>query len=167
MPIDWLYRGKIISSGIHRTPEFDYEIVKHPGAVTLIPIADNGDIVFVEQYRHAVGRHLLELPAGCLEEGEEPHSAAQRELREEIGHRAGRLTPLTSFFPSPGFCNEHVHIYLAEELAHDPLIAEDTHSIRVVSLPFNEALQRVLDGNIQDAKTIMGVLLYNQRRGHA
>ena len=92
------------------------EIVRHPGSVVVVPVADDGALVLVRQYRHAVGRHVWELPAGTLKPGEEPESAAMRECQEEIGLIAGRLDSLGAYYPTPGYCDEVMHFYRATGL---------------------------------------------------
>jgi len=98
-----------------------FDLVVHPGAVTLIPIDDQQRVLFVRQYRHAVAKELLELPAGTLEIGEEPEVCASREVREETGMSAGKLTKVGEFFLVPGYSTEYMYIYLAEQLKFEPL----------------------------------------------
>ena len=117
-----VYEGKVVSLRVDEIAlpaggTATREVVEHPGAVVIIALDDDGEVALVRQYRHAIRRYLLELPAGGLEPGEEPLAAAQRELREEVGVEAARWTSLGYFFSSPGFANEMLHVFLAEELA--------------------------------------------------
>lgn len=141
------------------------EVVEHPGAVLLLALDSEDNIFLVRQYRHPVGRSLLELPAGTLEEGEEPEACAQRELREETGFRSGRLEPLGGMFMTPGYCNEYIHLFLATDLEESPLDTGDEEDIRTLRLPLAEALRLVESGEIEDAKTIAALLLLARRRG--
>jgi len=140
-----------------------YDLVLHPGAVAMIPIDNEGKIVFVKQWRRAVEQILLELPAGCLEIDEEPIDCAGRELREEIGQEASEITPLGGFFTAPGFCNEYIHLFLAQGLKPNPLIGDDTDEIDVISLSVDEAMDQIEEGKIIDAKTIAGIYRYTRR----
>jgi ADP-ribose pyrophosphatase len=134
------------------------EVVTHPGgAVALATLAD-GNILFVRQPRYPLGRDLLELPAGKLDAGEDPSNSVLRELEEETGYRAGRIQHLCSFYTSPGFCNELLHLYRAEELTLTRQNLEHDEHISVESYALPEAIEMVSDGRIQDAKTIIGLL---------
>ena len=113
----------------------------------------------VRQYRYAVGETLLEAPAGIVEEGEEPCETAQRELQEEVGLIAGDLRKLGEFWATPGFCNEMMHAYVARNLRHSVLDADDDENITVVAVPMAEAVDMIAAGEIRDAKTIAALLL--------
>jgi ADP-ribose pyrophosphatase len=121
----------------------------------------------VRQYRHPAVRYLLEAPAGTLEEGEAPEEGAARELEEELGLVAGKLEKLTEFFVSPGFCEEKMWVYLATELTATTQRLEDDEILEVMRLPFAEALEMITDGEIEDAKTIIGLMLAAPRVGPA
>ncbi|BDG59948.1 NUDIX hydrolase [Caldinitratiruptor microaerophilus] len=135
------------------------EVVEHPGAVVMVPILDGGRVLMVRQFRYAAQETLLELPAGTLKRGEDPREAAQRELQEEVGYRAGRLTHLTSFYSAPGFCTELLHLYLAEELTPSKLDGDEDEDIEVEVLPIGTALERAIGGGLRDAKTLAGLFL--------
>lgn len=138
------------------------EVIRHPGAVVIVPLEDDGRVVLVRQYRAAVGADLVELPAGKLDqEGEDPLDAAQRELAEEVGRKASSMRLLARFYNSPGFCDEFSHLYLAtglSEVERDPHGAEERHC-EVLSMPLQEALSGIASGWVQDAKTIAGLTL--------
>jgi ADP-ribose pyrophosphatase len=135
------------------------EIVKHPGAVAMVPLLPDGRVLLVRQYRTAAQRVLLEIPAGTLEPGEDPLEAAARELQEETGYRPGKLVRLGAEYTAPGYTSELIHLFLATELETARLEADDDEFIEVVSLPFEEALRRVVAGEIPDGKTQVGLLL--------
>jgi ADP-ribose pyrophosphatase len=135
------------------------EIVRPPDSVVVLPVFDNGDIVLIRNDRFAVGRTLWEVCAGTLEPGEAPAVCAARELIEETGYEAAALTPLTSFYPTPGFCTEFMHGYLARGLNHVGQNLDDTEQITPEVLPMTTALAMIRRGEIIDAKTI-AMLLY-------
>lgn len=138
------------------------DIVEHKGAVTLIPIDDEGYIWFVRQYRHAAGVDLLELPAGSLESGEQPEACAAREIREEIGMRAGKLHKLGGFFMAPGYSTEFLHIFLATDLSPDPLPRDQDEFLSIERIHQSELDGMVQRGVIQDGKTLAGIFLLRQ-----
>jgi ADP-ribose pyrophosphatase len=136
------------------------EVVEHPGAVAVVPVLDDGTLVLVRQYRHAVERELLELPAGTRELGEPTEETAVRELQEETGYRATEWELLTRFFISPGWCNEELSIYRANGLmAVEQALEEDEH-LTVAAVRPSEISGLMRDGVIADAKTITGLLLH-------
>lgn len=136
-------------------------VINHPGAVAVVPILD-GDVFLIDQYRAALDRNLLEIPAGKLDvPGEDRDEAARRELEEEIGFTPGRLDHLTDLLTTPGFCDEVITIYRATDLAPvptNPIGAEEEHAT-IVRISLAEAVDRVRDGSITDAKTVVGLLL--------
>jgi ADP-ribose pyrophosphatase len=136
----------------HQTTFLD--IVKHNGAVTIMPVDIDGNVLFVRQYRHPAGQILLELPAGTLEPEESPDDCAAREIREEVGMSAKRITKIGEFFMVPGYSTEYMHAYLATELTPDPLQGDDDEFIEVEKIPLKRAYAMVRDGKINDAKTI-------------
>ncbi len=140
--------------------ESSREIVKHPGAVAILPIDKDGNLVLIKQWRIASGEILLEIPAGTLEPSEPPKECAIRELQEEIGFKPRSLTPLGGFFTAPGFCNEFIHLFLAEDLEVSHLKAEDTDGIDIVVVSLEEAQALALNGKIRDGKTLSALLLY-------
>lgn len=140
------------------------EVVAHPGAVAMVPLTDEGKVIFVRQWRYPAGKALLEIPAGTLEPDEEPLACAGRELAEEIGRRPERLEPLGSFFLAPGYSSERIHLFLATGLQPAAAEADADETIEVEEIPLAEAVAMAADGRLEDAKSIAGVLLAAQRR---
>jgi ADP-ribose pyrophosphatase len=134
------------------------EIVVHPGAVCVVPLLENGDVVLVRQYRHATGQVLLELCAGGLEPGEDPMEAAHRELEEETGYRAETLVERSRFWTTPGFTTEFMFVYEATGLARTQTNLDEDEIIDVETATQEECLRMIDDGRIQDAKSIIGLL---------
>ena len=132
------------------------EVVEHVDCVVVLPIDSNGNILLVRQYRHAVERELLELPAGSIDPGETPEQAAVRELREETGLKPGKLERLGGFYAAPGYCTEYLHFFRASQFEKSPLTAEDTDEIEVVPVSPADVPGLVASGRICDAKTIAG-----------
>ncbi len=165
---EYPYRGRILNLRVDtvRIPngtETIREVVEHPGAVVIAAIDFDGRVLFVKQYRHAVGRELLELPAGTLERNEPPETAARRELKEETGYTAGRWELLTSFFSSPGILTEEMHVYLARDLAEGTVEPMEDEDLRLEQVLLSEALKQVGSGEIVDAKSIVGLLLAEKK----
>lgn len=140
------------------------EIVRHPGAVVILPLLDDGRLCFVQNYRVAVGQTLIELPAGTLEPGEDPAETARRELAEETGYRAGRIEHLLTFCMSPGILDERMHLYLAEQLQPGPMALEAGEDIQPLLCTWEESLKMIRRGDIRDAKTLAGLLYYKEIR---
>ncbi len=136
------------------------EIVEHGDCVAVVAIDAGGNVLLVRQYRKAVEKELLEIPAGCIDPGEEPADAVRREMREETGYLPQKIDRLGGFYSAPGYCTEYLHIYLAAELVPDPLHAEDTESIELVPVPLGQVPGLIASGDICDAKSIAGLLLY-------
>ncbi|MBM7598055.1 ADP-ribose pyrophosphatase [Virgibacillus halotolerans] len=136
------------------------ELVKHQGAVAVIPITKDNKIVFVEQYRKPLEKSIIEIPAGKLEPGEEPEATAVRELEEETGYTTRELSFVTSFYSSPGFADELLHIYITDQLEklEHPVAGDDDEFVEVLELTLDEAKQYVEEERIQDAKTNYAVL---------
>jgi ADP-ribose pyrophosphatase len=161
------FRGRLITVRVdevelengHRTHR---EVVEHPGAVAIVPVLGSGEIVLVRQFRYAVDRTLLELPAGTREPDEAAGQTAARELREETGYAAGHWELLTRFFVSPGWCNEELIIYRARELTALDANLEEDEQVEVVAVRPYEIMGLMRDGEIADAKTVTGLLLHLQ-----
>lgn len=136
------------------------EIIRHPGAVAVIPVTKEGKIVFVKQYRKPLEKVLIEIPAGKLESGEAPEKTAVRELEEETGFTTNDLTFVTSFYTSPGFADELMYIYLTTELEalEQPPAGDEDEFIELMELTLEEAKQYVKENKIHDAKTNFAIL---------
>ena len=143
--------------------EARFDIVQHIGSVSIIPVDEQGNLLFVRQYRPAAGMDLLELPAGTLDEGEAPEACARREVREETGMAAGKLELLGRFFLAPGYSTEYMHVYLATGLYPDPLEADADEFLAVETIPVATALAMARHGDLQDAKSLAALLLAQPR----
>ncbi|OLN23292.1 ADP-ribose pyrophosphatase [Domibacillus antri] len=166
-----IFKGKVISLQVDDVllpdgKETKREIIKHPGAVCVIALTSDKKIILVEQYRKALERPLVEVPAGKLEPGEEPESSARRELEEETGCRTGKMTHVQSFYTSPGFADELVHVYLAEDIerVQDGLTADEDEFVELMEVTIDEAEQLMREERIYDAKT-MWALQYVRLNG--
>src|SRR5437870_1302975 len=164
-----VFAGRVFDVTVDSVREADKtytrEVVHHEGSAVILPAFDDGTIALVRQYRHPAVKYLLELPAGTLNDKERPEEGAARELEEELGVVAGKLEKLCEFFVSPGFCEEKMWLYLATDLKPTKQRLEDDELIEVVRLPIDRALQMITDGEIEDAKTIIGLLLAAPRIG--
>ena len=136
-----------------------YDIIDHPGAVTIIPVDDNGNVYFVKQFRPATGEILLELPAGTLEKGEDPRDCAAREIQEETGFAAKTLIPLSAVWLAPGYSTEYLRFFLAKDLYVSPLKGDEDEFISVEVIPYGRALEMAYAGEIKDGKSLAGLLL--------
>jgi 8-oxo-dGTP pyrophosphatase MutT (NUDIX family) len=163
-----LFRGSLISvaAGTFEAPDgstFEREIVHHPGAVSVVPVlGPSGEVVMVRQYRAAVDRALLEIPAGKRDvDGEPVEQTARRELEEEVGMRAGRLEQLAEFYNSPGFCDEHSFVFMAldlESCASSAQGVEEQH-MTIERVTFDEVMGLIRSGALVDAKSLIGLSL--------
>ncbi len=140
------------------------DVVLHPGAVVMLPLVDADHVCLVRNYRHSVAETLLELPAGTLQPPESPEDAAARELAEETGYRAGHWRKLAEFYPSPGVLNERMVLFLAEELTPGPNHLEADEQLVPQVVAWRDAVGWALDGTIRDAKTLVGLLLWDRLR---
>lgn len=129
------------------------EVVRHPGAVCVIPVTDEGEVIFVNQFRYAIGRVTIEVPAGKLEKGEDPTEAALRELSEETGITAGKIEPLGAIYTSPAIIDEIIYMYIATDLKQGEQHLDEDEFVNVVKIPLSEAVDMVMHGKIMDAKT--------------
>lgn len=144
---------------------YQREVVHHSGSAVIVPVFDDGTVVLVRQYRHPAVRYLLEAPAGTLDHGERPEAGAARELEEEIGLVPGRLEKLSEFFVSPGFSEEKMWVYLATDLTEGKQLLDDDELLDIVRMPIADALEMITSGEIEDAKTIIGLMLAAPRVG--
>jgi ADP-ribose pyrophosphatase len=139
--------------------ETKFDIIEHGGSVVIVPLDADGNLLFVRQYRHAAGQDLLELPAGTLDEGEEPAACAAREIREETGFAAGKMEKLGEFYLAPGYSTEFMVVYLATELTHDPLEADADEFLSLERIPVQQAFEMAERGEMPDAKSLAALLL--------
>ena len=159
-----IFEGKVVRLYLDKVllptgKEAEREVVLHWGAVGMVALDDEEKVFLVRQYRHPTGKELIEIPAGKLSPGEEPLDCAQRELMEEIGYSAEEWRELTSFYTSPGFSDEMLHLYLARDLKEGVADPEEDEFLEILHLPLQEALAMVARGEIQDSKTIVGLAL--------
>ncbi|APC08714.1 NUDIX domain-containing protein [Neomoorella thermoacetica] len=158
-----IYEGRILNLRRDRVRlpdghEASREVVEHPGAVAIIALDNDKNIYLVRQYRYPIERVTLEIPAGKLDSGEEPLTCAQRELAEEVGLAAAEWKPLLTFYSTPGFSNEIMHLFLATGLRSHREKADDDEFLEIVRVPLAEAAAMALGGAIQDAKSIAGIM---------
>ncbi len=157
-----IYRGKTVHLllepvALPNGKTMELEIVRHPGAAAVVPLKEDGKVILIYQYRHAAGGYIYEIPAGKRSEGEAPETCAARELEEEIGFRAGTLEKLTTIFTAPGFCDEQIHLYLGTGLVHCGQQLGEDEVLQVIEMPFEEAMNRIEDQTIRDAKSIVAL----------
>ena len=145
-----------------KTPEGKtvyYDVVVHVGSVSILPVDNQGYIYFIKQYRPSVDEWLLELPAGTLEQGESFEEACHREVREEVGMQAGKITRLGEYYLAPGYCTELMASFLATDLTENPLPPDDDEYLVVEKIHVSEAFQRAEKGEIRDGKSLAALLL--------
>lgn len=164
MRSDKLYEGKLLNLRVDTVelPDKKYskrEIVEHPGGVAVIPIADDNTIILVKQYRKAVEKFLLEIPAGKIELNEEPRVTAIRELKEETGYSTDKMEYLLEFYTSPGFTNEKIYLFLATDLVKGEANPDSGEFIEVEKYDINLLIKMIERGEITDSKTIIGINL--------
>lgn len=145
----------ILENGI----KADMEIIRHPGASAIVPFLDEKTIILIRQYRHAVGRSILEIPAGTLNKNETPIMCARRELTEETGYSSDVWHKLGEIIPVPGYSNEHIHLYAATNLTTSTQSLDTDEVIKIHPFKMKDALAMINAGEIQDGKTICGLLL--------
>jgi ADP-ribose pyrophosphatase len=160
-----VFKGELFSVRVDEISMLDgvictREIVEHGDAVAVVPIDKDGNILLVKQYRTAAGKDLLEIPAGGIEQGENPLDTVKRELQEEIGYLPNKITSLGGFYASPGYNTEYLYLYFASDLVPAKLHAEDTDSIEVVPVPIKSITDYIKSGKICDSKSIAGILYY-------
>lgn len=164
---NYIYKGKIVNlrcddAVLPDGKSCKREVVEHTGGAAVLCV-ERGEVILVRQFRYAYGEELLEIPAGKLEAGEDPLHAAAREFEEETGLIAD-LVPATVLYPTPGYTNEKIYLYFAENVRCGRQRLDEGEFLRVVRLPFEDVLRMVQSGQIRDGKTIAAVLLYHSRR---
>lgn len=164
-----IYKGRIFDVRVDEIREGDVEyareIIVHKGSAVIVPVFEDKTVALVRQYRHATGKYLLEIPAGGVETGETFEQAAIRELEEEIGVTAAKIEKLTEFYVSPGFLTEKMYVFLATEITETTQKLEHDELIEVERLTFPQALDLIHTGSIEDAKTMVGLILAGSRFG--
>jgi ADP-ribose pyrophosphatase len=138
---------------------FDIDIIHHPGASAIVPLTAQNTVILIRQYRHAVGDYIWEIPAGTLDPGESPAACAKRELTEETGFLANQLKKLGEITPVPGYSDERIHIFLATELSPAEQNLDKDEMLNVHEISFDNAMEMIYKGEIQDSKTIAGLFM--------
>jgi ADP-ribose diphosphatase len=164
-----VYAGRVLDLDVDLVEEpggvrAEREVVRHRGSVAALPVHADGRLVLVRQYRHPVAEHVWELPAGRLDPGESPAAGARRELEEEVGLRPASLEPLSVFYTTPGFCDEVMHLFRASGLASVPPRPDEDERIEIGTFSLEEARAMIERGEVREAKTLVALLLEQQRR---
>ena len=157
-----VYDGKLVDVTLERWGDREREIVEHPGSTAIVAVDAEGYVTLVRQLREPARKRLLELPAGTLEPGEQPLETAKRELAEEVGLRGGDWTELGAFYTTPGFCRERMHVFLAENVEGGEASPQADEEVETVRWRVEDVASRL--DELEDAKTIAGLLLYLQTR---
>ncbi len=158
-----IYEGKVVNLRVDTVElepgvESTREIVEHSESVAIVPVDGRNKVLLVRQYRKAVGETLLEIPAGGVKPGESPEQCVFRELREETGYTAGKIQHIGGIYASPGYCTEFLHLYLATHLTRAPLPMDPDEKIEVVRVPLRRIPDLIVAGEIQDSKSLAGLL---------
>lgn len=166
-----IYRGRIFELNAVRmkAPDghvFQHEVIFHPGAAVIVPVLDQERFVLVRQFRAATGKVIWEFPAGTLEKGESPLTCAKREIIEETGFEARGWLKLASFYPAPGISTELMHIFLATKLAPAEMALDRDEFLERRIVPFERLHKMILNGTVEDSKTIVGFFFYCQKKSH-
>lgn len=164
-----VYRGRKIDLALQTVVLADgssaeREVVVHRGAVALVPMVDPDHVCLIENYRYTIDKTLLEVPAGTIDAGESPDETAPRELTEETGYIAGKITRIRDWFVSPGVMNERMYLYLCEDLRPGPTNHQPDEQLKPVVVPWADAVRMVLAGRIEDAKTMVAILALDRLR---
>jgi ADP-ribose pyrophosphatase len=153
-------RDMVLPNGRRTT----FSIVEHPGAVAIVPVHANGDVVLLKQFRPSIGEEIYEIPAGTIEKGEAPLATAKREIIEETGFKAKQWSKIAEFYTAPGFCTELMHVYVARGLSPASAEGDADEILKPVRLTIDAALKLIRTQKIRDAKSIAGLLIYHGRR---
>src|SRR4051812_16542824 len=170
MPRQMVYQGRKIQlaldTEVHPNGQVvQRDVILHPGAVAILPLMDAEHLCLLRNRRPVTGETLWEIPAGTLEASEAPDKAAVRELAEETGYQAGKWRKLAEFYPSPGVLSERTHLYLAQDLTPGEMRLEADEELEPQVVPWSNVVAWALDGTIRDAKTLVGILLWDRLRG--
>ncbi len=164
-----IYKGRIFDLQLaeikESESEYKREIVAHHGSAVIVPVFADNTIALVRQYRHAAQKYLLEIPAGTLEENESPETGARREVEEEIGVIAGQIEKLTEFYVSPGFLTEKMHVFLAMDLRESKQNLDADEFLSIERYSFGKAFEMIKSGEIEDAKTMVGIIMAGAKLG--
>jgi ADP-ribose pyrophosphatase len=160
LKIDLALQSVALSDGTHA----DREVIVHRGAVALVPMVDDAHICLIENRRYTVGKTLLEVPAGTIDEGESPEQTAGRELQEETGFRAGRMRLIREWYVAPGVLTERMYLFLCEDLEPGTARLELDEQLKPVIVPWDQALAMIDDGRIEDAKTMLALSICDRLR---
>jgi ADP-ribose pyrophosphatase len=165
-----IYNGRIVNLELHdvELPNGEHskrELVRHPGAVAIVALDKNGDVLMVRQFRLAAGKILLEIPAGTLNPDEAPLDCAVRELQEETGYKPGKIEPMGGIFVAPGYTTEFIHLFMATELIESKLDLDEDEFIELHHVSLKDALAQIESGEIIDGKTISGLLRAARKLG--
>ncbi|MBW8064958.1 MAG: NUDIX hydrolase [Nitrospira sp.] len=157
-----IFKGRVVTLNLETVTlpngaTVELEVIHHPGAAAVVPMKENGTVVLIRQYRHAVGGYIYEIPAGKLHPGEDPRDCAMRELEEEVGYRATSLELVTTFFTTPGFTDEVIHIYKGTGLTPGTQKLGGDEVLDIVEIGLEKAIDQIQDGTIRDGKTIVGL----------
>jgi ADP-ribose pyrophosphatase len=165
-----VFRGKVFDVKVDQIEyngtgnKASRQVAVHPGGAVVIPVKDDGKIILITQYRYPHNETIIELPAGKLEKGEDPQLCASRELTEETGYKAGKITKLGKIYTTPGFCDEILHIYLAEDLtAGNHAREEGEEEMEIIEMTLEQIGEKIRNGEICDAKTICGIAMLKER----
>lgn len=166
-----IYEGRIFDLQIAEISEcanvYKREIVVHHGSAVIVPVFADDTIALVRQYRHAAQKYLLEIPAGTLEENENPEEGARREVEEEIGVAAGKIEKLAEFYVSPGFLTEKMHVFMATDLRESKQNLDEDEFLSIEKFTFPKAFEMIKNGEIEDAKTMVGIIMAGVKLGFA
>ena len=156
-------RDLVLPNGRNTT----YSIVEHPGAVAIVPVFENGDVILLKQFRPSIGAEIYEIPAGTLEEGESPLATAKREIVEETGYKARTWEKIAEFYTAPGFCTELMHVFVAKGLSPAHAEGDADEILKPIRMSLAKALEMVRKKKVRDAKSIAGLLIYHGQRRKA
>ena len=162
--VETIHKGRVFqlvreNITLSKGSTFNMDVIRHPGAAAIVPVTENGNVLMLKQYRHAIGEYIWEIPAGTLDNQEDPLDCAKRELIEETGFSARQWKKLGAITPVPGYSDEKIHLYLATDLATDKQNLGKDEMLDVHEIPFLKVIEMIFSGEISDGKSITGILL--------